>query len=131
MSVTIGMKGQVMTVVSPESTALAVGSGTLPVFATPCLCAMMEKAAWTAIAPALEEGESSVGTMLHISHQSATPVGMVVWAEAEVTAVDGRRVEFTVLARDEAGLIGEGSHERVVVQNARFLDRAARKIKGS
>ncbi len=131
MSVTIGMKGQVMTVVSPESTALAVGSGTLPVFATPCLCAMMEKAAWTAIAPALEEGESSVGTMLHISHQSATPVGMVVWAEAEVTAVDGRRVEFAVLARDEAGLIGEGSHERVVVQNARFLDRAARKIKGS
>ena len=90
MSVTVGMKIRVEEVVTEQNTAICAGSGTLPVFATPFMCALMEKAAWMAIAPALNEGDSSVGTKLNISHVSATPVGLKVWAESEVTAVDGK-----------------------------------------
>ena len=83
-----------------------------------------------AIAPALEDGTSSVGTKLSISHLSATPVGLNVWAESEVTAVDGKRVEFKVTAGDEKGLIGEGTHERFIVTDSRFLTKAAGKLEG-
>ena len=130
MSVTVGMKSRVEDVVVQENTAISAGSGTLPVFATPFMCALMEKAAWMAIAPALEEGDSSVGTKLSISHLSASPVGLKVWAESEVTAVDGKRIEFKVTAGDEKGLIGEGTHERFIVTNDRFLAKAARKLEG-
>ena len=127
MSVEIGTKGRAEAVVTEENTAQAAGSGTLPVFATPWMCALMERAAWTAIAPALGEGESSVGTALSISHLSATPVGLKVWAEAEVTAAEGRRIDFKVSAYDEAGLIGEGTHQRFLIQDEKFLSKAARK----
>ena len=101
MSVTVGMKARVEDVVVQEKTAVSVGSGTLPVFSTPFMCALMEKAAWMAIAPELNEGYSSVGTKLNISHLAATPVGLKIWAESEVTAVDGKRIEFIVSAGDE------------------------------
>ena len=130
MSVTVGMKIRVEEVVTEQNTAICAGSGTLPVFATPFMCALMEKAAWMAIAPALNEGDSSVGTKLNISHVSATPVGLKVWAESEVTAVDGKRIEFKVTAGDEKGLIGEGTHERFIVTDERFLARAAKKLEG-
>lgn len=130
MSVTVGMTGRAEAVVFEGNTAQAAGSGTLPVFATPWMCALMEKAAWTAIAPALNEGESSVGTSLNISHLSATPLGLKVWAESEVTAVDGRKVDFKVAAYDEKGLIGEGTHQRFIIQDERFLARAAKKAEG-
>lgn len=130
MSVTVGMKGRAEAVVSDQNTAIAAGSGTLPVFATPWMCALMEKAAWTAIAPALEEGDSTVGTKLNVSHLSATPIGLKVWAESEVTLVDGKRIELKVSAYDEKGLIGEGTHERFLVTNERFLGKAARKLEG-
>ena len=130
MSVSVGMKARVEAVVTQENTAVTAGSGTLPVFATPFMCALMEKAAWMAIAPGLNEGDSSVGTKLNISHLSATPVGLKVWAESEVTAVDGKRIEFKVSAGDEKGLIGEGSHERFVVTDERFLSKAAKKLEG-
>lgn len=130
MPVTVGMKGRAESVVNDQNTALAAGSGTLPVFATPCMCALMEKAAWTAIAPGLEEGESTVGTSLNLSHSSATPLGLKVWAESEVTLVDGKRIELTVAAYDEKGLIGKGTHERFIVTNERFLAKAARKLEG-
>lgn len=130
MSVTIGMKARVEDVVVQENTAISAGSGTLPVFATPFMCALMEKAAWMAIAPELNKGDSSVGTKLNISHLSATPVGLKVWAESEVTAVDGKRIEFKVSAWDEKGLIGEGTHERFIVTDERFLSKAARKLEG-
>ena len=130
MSVTVGMKARVDDMVTAENTAMRAGSGTLPVFATPFMCALMEKAAWMAIAPALNEGDSSVGTKLNISHLSATPVGLKVWAESEVTAVDGKRIEFKVTAGDEKGLIGEGTHERFVVTNEKFLAKTARKLEG-
>ena len=130
MSVTVGMKVRVEEVATEQNTAICAGSGTLPVFATPFMCALMEKAAWMAIAPALNEGDSSVGTKLNISHLSATPVGLKVWAESEVTAVDGKRIEFKVTAGDEKGLIGEGTHERFIITNDRFLAKAGRKLEG-
>lgn len=130
MSVTVGMKIRVEEVVTEQNTAICAGSGTLPVFATPFMCALMEKAAWMAIAPALNEGDSSVGTKLNISHLSATPVGLKVWAESEVTAVDGKRIEFKVTAGDEKGLIGEGTHERFIVTDERFLAKSAKKLEG-
>ena len=130
MSVTVGMKARVEDLVTEQNTAISAGSGTLPVFATPFMCALMEKAAWMAIAPALNEGDSSVGTKLNISHLSATPVGLKVWAESEVTAVDGKRIEFKVTAGDEKGLIGEGTHERFIVTDERFLAKTARKLEG-
>ena len=130
MTIAVGQKGRAEAVVTEHNTAISVGSGTLPVFATPWMCALMEQAAWTAIAPALVEGESTVGTKLSIAHSSATPVGLRVWAESEVTLVDGKRVEFKVAAYDEAGLIGEGIHERYLVTNNRFLAKAARKLEG-
>jgi len=127
LAVEIGKKGRAETVVTEDQTASAVGSGLLPVFATPMMAALMEKAAVNAIQEELEEGESSVGTYLELSHDSATPVGMKVWAEAEVTAVDGRAVAFTVSAFDQAGPIGVGVHRRFIIQNERFLAKARSK----
>lgn len=127
MAVEIGKKGRAETVVTEDQTASAVGSGLLPVFATPMMAALMEKAAVNAIQEELAEGESSVGTYLELSHDSATPVGMKVWAEAEVTAVDGRAVAFTVSAFDQAGPIGVGVHRRFIIRNERFLAKARSK----
>ena len=130
MPVSVGMKGRAEAVVTQDNAAVTAGSGTLPVFATPWMCALMEKASWTAVAPGLEPGESTVGTRLTITHDSATPLGLKVWAESQVTAVDGRRIEFQVTAYDERGLIGQGTHERFVVADDRFLAKAARKLEG-
>ena len=130
MSVTVGLKGRAESLVTEENTALTAGSGTLPVFASPFMCALMEKAAWTSIAPCLEEGESTVGTKLDITHDSATPLGMKVWAESQVTEVDGKRIVLKVAAYDEKGLIGQGIHERFIITDQRFLAKAARKLEG-
>ena len=130
MSVTVGLKGRAETVVSDANTAQAACSGALPVFGTPFMCALMEEAAWKSIAPHLEEGQSTVGTRLDISHDSATPVGMKVWAESEVTEADGKRLVLKVAAYDERGLIGQGTHERFIVTNQRFLTKCAGKLEG-
>ena len=124
------MRRRTEAVVTQDNAAVTAGSGTLPVFATPWMCALMEKASWTAVAPGLEPGESTVGTRLNITHDSATPLGLKVWAESQVTAVDGRRIEFQVTAYDERGLIGQGTHERFVVADDRFLAKAQRKLEG-
>lgn len=128
MEITIGMKGQASTLVEREDTALEVGSGDLLVYATPCMAALMEGAACEAIAPALGEIETTVGTVLNLEHLSATPVGMEVRAEAEVTAVEGKAVTFSIQAFDEAGLIGRGTHKRVVVSSQKFLDKTYSKL---
>lgn len=130
MSLMIGLKGRADDVVTEANTAQAACSGALMVFGTPFMCALMEKAAWTSIAPYLAEGDGTVGTKLDISHISATPVGMKVWAESEVTLVDGKRIELKVAAYDEKGLIGEGTHERFIITNDRFLANAGRKLEG-
>ena len=128
MEITIGMKGEVSTLVEREDTALEVGSGSLLVYATPCMVALMEGAACEAIQDALPEGKTSVGISLDISHLAATPVGLEVRAEAEVTAVDGNTISFRLAAYDEAGLIGEGSHKRAIVSTQRFLDKVYSKL---
>ena len=128
MSITIGLKGRAETKVSETNTAQAACSGALPVFGTPFLCALMEEAAWKSIAPHLEEGQSTCGTRLDITHDSATPVGMEVWAESEVIQVDGRRIVLKLAAYDRKGLIGQGTHERFIVTDQRFLAKCAQKL---
>lgn len=123
MDITLGLKGIAKETVSAENTAAKVGSGSLPVFATPIMVALMEKAACQALEGHLDEGSTTVGTMLNIEHVAATPVGMAVTAESTVTAVDGRKVCFDVAAYDEAGLIGKGKHERFIVNAERFTDK--------
>ena len=128
MEISTGMKGRADSFVEREDTALEVGSGSLLVYATPCMVALMEGAACEAIAQALPEDKTSVGIELAISHISATPVGLDVWAEAEVTAVEGSVVTFAVAAYDEKGKIGEGSHKRAIINTQRFLDKTYSKI---
>ncbi len=130
MSVSVGLKGHAEELVTDQNTAQAACSGALPVYGTPFLCALMEKASWTSLAPGLAPGESTVGTKLEVSHLSATPVGMKVWAESEVTAVDGRRITLKVSAFDEKGPIGEGVHQRFIVFDEKFLAKAAKKREG-
>lgn len=128
MDITVGMKGEVSTLVEREDTASEVGSGSLLVYATPCMVALMEGAACEAINAAIPEEKTSVGIELAISHLSATPVGLEVRAEAEVTAVDGSIITFQVTAYDEAGKIGEGTHKRAVIATQRFLDKTYAKL---
>ena len=128
MEITVGMKGEVSTVAEREDTAKEVGSGDLLVYATPCMVALMEGAACEAIAEALSDTQTTVGTALNIEHVSATPVGLEVRAEAEVTAVEGKVITFEVRAFDEAGQIGKGTHKRVIVNSQKFLDKAYSKL---
>ncbi len=128
MEITVGMKATVYNTVEREDTAEAVGSGGLLVFATPCMVAMMEGAACEAIAEAIPEGKTTVGTALNIQHTAATPVGLEVRAEAEVTAVEGKKITFRVVAYDEVGEIGNGTHERFVVDSQRFLEKTYQKV---
>ncbi len=128
MEITVGMKGEVSTVVEREDTAKEVGSGSLLVYATPCMVALMEGAACEAIEEAMDETKTTVGTELNIQHISATPVGLEVRAEALVTAVDGKVITFEIHAYDEAGEIGKGTHKRVVVPTQKFLEKAYNKL---
>ena len=128
MEITVGMKGEVGTLVEREDTAKEVGSGSLLVYATPCMVALMEGAACEAIEEALSDTQTTVGTELNIQHISATPVGLEVRAEAEVIAVDGKVITFEVKAFDEAGEIGKGTHKRVIVNTQKFLEKAYDKL---
>ena len=128
MELEVGLKGTASTLAERADTALEVGSGDLLVYATPCMVALMEGAACEAIAGCLKEGQTSVGTALNISHTAATPVGMEVRAEAEVTAVEGKMITFSVKAFDEAGEIGSGTHTRVIVNSQKFLDKTYSKL---
>ena len=126
----IGTKCQLEQTVTEELTATAVGSGALPVFGTPFMAATMENAAMTCLPNFLEEGQGSVGTHLEISHDAPTPIGMNVWAEAEITAVseNGKMVDFTVKAWDEKGPIGSGTHTRAIIKNDKFLAKCNAKL---
>ena len=105
-----------------------MGSGTLDVLATPIMIAKMEEAAWKAVADHLEEGSGSVGILMNAQHLSATPVGLEVTCKAELTAVDGRKLVYKVSAWDAKGPIGEGIHERAIIQNERFVAKAYSKL---
>lgn len=122
--VIIGQKAEVYTKVTTDKLALAVGSGSLKVFATPAMCALMEEASCDAVAPFLEENETSVGTSLHIEHIAPTPKGVTVIAEAEIIAVNGREITLQVTVRDEISEIGYGVHKRFVVDSQKFQSKA-------
>ena len=128
MELEVGLKGTAATLAERSDTALEVGSGDLLVYATPCMAALMEGAACEAIAGCLKEGQTTVGTALNIAHTSATPVGMEGRAEAEVTAVEGKVITFSLKAFDESGEIGSGTHTRVIVNSQKFLDKTYSKL---
>ncbi len=129
MSIETGMKGRAEAVVTQENTAQAVGSGLVPVFATPYMIALMENAAVNAVQAQLAPDEGTVGIRLDVTHDAATPIGMKVWAEAEVTAVEGRKLTFTVTAYDEAEKIGGGTHQRFIIKPEKFLAKTQAKVK--
>ena len=128
MTIMVGMKGEAGTLVEREDTAKEVGSGSLLVYATPAMAAMMEAAACEAIAAGLNETETTVGIELNLKHISATPVGLEVRAEAEVTAVEGKIISFRIEAFDEAGKIGEAEHKRALVNCEKFLQKTYEKL---
>ncbi|MCD7929370.1 MAG: dihydrolipoamide acyltransferase [Clostridiales bacterium] len=127
MSITLGLKGRAETVVTPEKTAAACGSGSLPVYGTPWMLALMEEAACNSLKDALAENQGSVGMGMELTHISPTPVGMKVWAESELVAVDGKKLTFSVTAYDEAGVIGRCQQQRCLIWNDRFLSRCQSK----
>ena len=128
MNVEIGTKGSFKTIVDGSNTAKTMGSGSLEVFATPSMVAIMEKASTLALEPFLDDGSTTVGTAMDITHVSATPIGMEVHATAEVVEVNGREIKFNVQAFDECGLIGEGTHKRFIVYAEKFQDKTNSKL---
>lgn len=119
-----GIKNTIKIIVTNNKTAAAMGSGTLQVFATPAMIALIEETAWRSVTPYLEDGQSSVGTKLDISHISPTPLGMTVKCETELTEIDGRRLVFKTDVYDEMGLIGTGTHERFIINADKFQKKA-------
>lgn len=122
-----GIKCSKEEIVTKELTAEVIGSGGLEVYATPAMIRLIEHAAWSAAEEYMEDGYTTVGTLMNVKHVSASPIGASVRAECELTEVDGRRLVFHVTAYDDAGLIGEGTHERFIVQAEKFMDKAASK----
>ena len=126
--ITIGVKGKQSLTVTQQQSAKTMGSGTLDVFATPAMIALMEQTAWKSIVPYLDSNQSSVGTRLDITHEAPTPLGMTVTCESELVEIDGRRLVFTVTASDDKGIIGKGIHERFLIQEDSFQEKAMKKM---
>lgn len=122
--ITKGLRGTNEVSVSAEDTASAMGSGTLDVLATPRIAAWMEMTAWKSLGDELEEGKSTVGTLLSLEHLAPTPVGAAVRCESLLEEINGRELTFTLSAFDNSGLIAQASHKRVIIDNERFLKKA-------
>ncbi len=127
MPIEIGVKNRVEEEVTYERTAASLGSGGQQVYATPAMVALMEACCLRSLWPFLEPGQETVGTKLEIEHVSATPMGMKVYAESEIIEVDRKRIVFAVKAYDEAGLIGQGTHERFIIQVEKFMAKCQAK----
>ena len=125
---TTGLKGKAEVKVDDTNTAVTMGSGSLKVFATPAMIALIEKAACKALDGQLDDGQTTVGTKLDVAHVAATPVGMNVTAEAVLTEIDNRRLVFEVVARDEKDIIGKGTHERFIVNVEKFTAKTYGKV---
>ncbi|MBR4636924.1 MAG: thioesterase family protein [Clostridia bacterium] len=123
----VGIKGKKIFKVTDENTAEHLLSGMLPVYATPSLIALMEYTCFSSVHPLLDEGLGTVGSSIMCSHISPTPVGGTVTCESELIEVDRRRLVFRVRAEDEFGLIGEGTHERFIIDNHKFMNKVAEK----
>ncbi|MBQ9763102.1 MAG: thioesterase family protein [Phascolarctobacterium sp.] len=120
-----GLNGTATTIVSDKNTAQTMRSGSLPVFATPAMCALMEEAACAALVGCLEPGMGSVGVSLNITHNAPTALNSEVTATAQLTSIEGRKLTFAVVAKDEHGVIGKGTHERFIIDNEKFMDKLA------
>ena len=129
MALTTGLRGTAERTVTPENTAAACGSGSLPVFGTPFMLAMMEEATCNAISAQLEDGQSTVGVSMDIRHTAPSPVGMAVRAEATLPEVNGKMLTFSVTAYDQAGEIGSGTIRRCIIRSESFLSRCQSKLK--
>ncbi len=125
--ITAGIRGKQEVVVTKELTAGNLGSGELDVYATPAMVSLAEKTAYMSVLPYLAEGEGTVGTKISVAHLAATPLGMKVWCESELTEVDRRRLVFRFEVFDETGKVGEGEHERFIINNEKFLGRVMQK----
>ncbi len=122
-----GIQGKASVIVSDKNTAAAMKSGLLNVYATPMMVALMEDASMQSVQPYLKEGQTTVGTLVNVKHVSATPEGMKVTAQSELIEVDGRRLVFKVSAHDGASLVGEGTHERFIIDAERFMEKTRAK----
>ena len=127
--IAIGLKGHLEQTVTEEVTADRIGSGLVKVFATPMMIALIEQTCNESVVPYLDEGQGTVGIHVDVSHCAATPVGMRVWCDSELVEVDRRRLVFDVKAYDECGLIGEGRHERFIIDSAKFQAKIDAKAK--
>ena len=123
-----GTKNTLERKVTEELSALSMGSGTLRVFATPAMIALIEETCWRSVAQQLEEGQGTVGTLLNVKHLATTPLGMTVKCESELIEVDGRRIVFSVNVYDETGLVGSGTHERFIINESKFQAKANSKL---
>ena len=119
-----GIRGEQTIIVTEQQTAKYLGSGELAVFATPCMSALMENTAYKSVQPFLDPGQGTVGTLLNVKHLAATPVGMKVRCETKLIEIDRKRLVFEVKAFDACGLIGEGTHERFIIDNQKFMQKA-------
>ena len=125
--VEIGIKGQLELVVSEELTAKHIGSGTVLVLATPMMIALMEKTCRTSVKPYLDEGQETVGTHVNVSHDSAVPVGRRVWCESAVIGIDRRKITFRVAVYDGDTVVGQGTHERFIIDEKKFGEKVGAK----
>ena len=129
MELKTGIKNTKELTVTEDMTAATAGSGGQRVFSTPHMVALMEQTAWSSVEPCMEEGKTTVGTHLDIAHLSASPVGAHISCESELTEIDRKRLVFKVKAFDDAGLIGEGTHERFIVDINKFMNNTESKLK--
>lgn len=123
-----GIKNKIELNVTENKTAKTVGSGTLDVFATPAMIALMEQTAAESVEKELEQGTTTVGIKINVEHLAATPVGMNVSCQSTLVEVDGRKLVFDIEAFDEAGMIGKAYHERFIVDSKRFMDKTLSKL---
>ena len=129
--ITIGIKGHLEQVVTPEMSAARVGSGLVDVLATPVMISLVERTCNESVLSHLDEGQGTVGTLVNVTHTAATPIGMRVWCDSELVDVDRRRLVFHVKAYDACGLIGEGTHERFIIDTAKFTAKVKEKMEAA
>ncbi|MGN1376143.1 MAG: thioesterase family protein [Prevotella sp.] len=122
-----GLKNTIKTIVTETNTAKAIGSGTLDVFATPAMIALIEETAWKSVQNHLEEGQSTVGSSLDIKHISPTPLGHAVSCTTELVEIEGKKLVFKAVISDDKCVIGTGLHTRYIINNDKFMDRAKTK----
>lgn len=127
---TAGITGKTVIKVDESVSAKRAASGEMDVFGTPFMIALMERTADESVRPYLEDGCATVGTVVNVKHIAATPMGMEVYATSELIEVDGRRLVYKVYAYDEAGLIGEGMHERFIIFKEKFMEKTNNKVRG-